>query len=409
MKFVFSLTVAVALLASAPALANGGKIDVMTQNQYLGADLTPIIAAPGPVEFNEALIAALQEIASNDYPARAEKLADLIANRLPDIAGLQEMFQFRCFETGFLPGACDDPSIANAFNDHLQLTLDALAELEEPYVDVATVNNLDLTSPVMPGLPPGLPVDLNFDTLPDITVTVLDRDVVLVQADHALNAAPVDFTPFQPFGICTKPSVDGCNYTVVASAESPIGPIAIERGFVGVDVAIDGTTYRFVDTHLEVQRPDPTDPLSPVFQSAQSVELLQTLGATTPPNVSLIVVGDINSSPEDPIIPGPLPLPPPFDEGIVPPYTQLVAAGYTDAWDLRPGAVPGYSCCQQGDLSNHQSQLRERIDVLFSKEAPTKVKKARVLGAKVSDKTSPPGHGLWPSDHGSVAAELEFE
>jgi hypothetical protein len=71
--------------------------------------------------------------------------------------------------------------------------------------------------------------------------------------------------------------------------------------------------------------------------------------------------------------------------------------------------VPGYSCCQQDDLSNHKSQLRERIDVIFSKEAPSKVKKARVLGAKVSDKTSPRGHGLWPSDHGSVAAEFQFE
>ena len=71
--------------------------------------------------------------------------------------------------------------------------------------------------------------------------------------------------------------------------------------------------------------------------------------------------------------------------------------------------MPGYSCWQQDDLSNHKSQLRERIDVIFSKEAPSKVKKARVLGAKVSDKTSPRGHGLWPSDHGSVAAEFQFE
>ena len=53
MKFVFSMTLALALLASAPALAGrprrqGDKIDVMTQNQYLGADLNPIIAAPDP-------------------------------------------------------------------------------------------------------------------------------------------------------------------------------------------------------------------------------------------------------------------------------------------------------------------------------------------------------------------------
>ena len=44
--------------------------------------------------------------------------------------------------------------------------------------------------------------------------------------------------------------------------------------------------------------------------------------------------------------------------------------------------------------------------MLFSLEVPSKVKKARVIGAKVSDKTGP--FGLWPSDHGQVAAELQF-
>jgi hypothetical protein len=48
----------------------------------------------------------------------------------------------------------------------------------------------------------------------------------------------------------------------------------------------------------------------------------------------------------------------------------------------------------------------DRIDVIFSLDAPQKVKKARVLAAKVSDKDDP--FGLWPSDHGSVAGSLEF-
>jgi hypothetical protein len=411
MKYVFSMTFAAALLASASAFAEGGdhKIDVMTQNQYLGADLTPIITAPDPLAFNLALIGALEDIAANDYPARAQRLAQLIADREPALAGLQEMFWFECYDVDPRDGdQCETPSIANAFNDHLQRTLDELAELDAPYVDVASVNNLNLTSVIFPGLPPGLPVDLDFNGIPDITVTVLDRDVILVHADHAADAVPVDYTVFQPFGICSKPSADGCNYQVVASAPSPIGIIPIERGFVAVDASIDGSAYRFVDTHLEVQRPDSSNPLSGVFQAAQAAELIQTLAATTPLELTLIVVGDINSSSEDPIIPGPLPLPPPFDQGIVPPYTQLAAAGYTDAWTLRPGNQPGYSCCQESDLSNHQSIHDERIDVIFSREAPTKVKQARVLGSNVSDKTSPPGQGLWPSDHGSVAAELEF-
>jgi hypothetical protein len=58
------------------------------------------------------------------------------------------------------------------------------------------------------------------------------------------------------------------------------------------------------------------------------------------------------------------------------------------------------------DLSNHKSALYERVDMLFSHDPPAKVKQARVVGATVSDKTPPPGLGLWPSDHGAVIAEV---
>lgn len=395
MKRILVLAVVAAWLV-APVAQAGSKdsIDVMTQNQYLGANLNPIIAAPDPVAFNQALITALQEIAANDYPTRAGLLADLISKRLPELVGLQEVYHFSCVPFPFSDGpGCDDPSIANAFNDHLALTLAELLAADEPYYVAASVQNLAIQ----------LPVDLNFSGVPDILVTTIDRDVILARPDIATT--PVPYSAF-----CNRPSADGgpgCNYTLVAEANTALGPIAQERGWVGVDATVDGKSYRFVDTHLEVKFPDPTQPASTVVQAAQAGELIQVLAFSTPPTHSLIVVGDINSSPEDPFIPGPLPLPPPFDQGIPRPYQQFSAAGYTDAWDLRPGNRPGYTCCQLDDLSNHQSVLDDRIDVIFSLDVPSKVKKARVLGAKVSDKSGP--FGLWPSDHGSVGAALEFD
>lgn len=384
MKFVFSITLALTLLASAPALAQD-KIDVMTQNQYLGADLTPIVAALEAgdlIAANAAVIAALEGAAANDYPARSKKLAELIADRLPELVGLQEMFKFGCQDLDLSDGdQCDDPRIAGAFNDHLDLTLTDLADLGEAYADRAQVDNLDTQ----------LPVDTDGNFVPDILVSVLDRDVILARGDIAGSVEPVTFP-------CAKPSAQGCNYDFIASA----GGIDVERGWVGVDYqASGGTIYRFVDTHLEVRQPS-ANPASQIIQRLQAAQLIATLGPATPPGYKLIVVGDINSSPENSgALPPPLP-------ALDPPYAQLVAAGYTDAWDLRPGAVPGYSCCQLADLSNHQSVLDERIDVIFSAAVPNKVKKARVLGAKVSNKTPPAGLGLWPSDHGSVAAELQF-
>ena len=132
--------------------------------------------------------------------------------------------------------------------------------------------------------------------------------------------------------------------------------------------------------------------------------------ADAPPGLSLIVVDDLNSSPEDEPVTGPLQLPEPCtQEAVVPPYMQFVDAGYTDIWTLRPGDLAGFTCCQAPDLLNRRSMLDERIDFIFSAEVPAKVRQARVVGASVSDKTPPPGPRLWPSDHGGVVATLQFE
>ena len=71
------------LLTPALLLANPGKPDivVITQNQYLGADLTPIITAESPGEYNEAVLDALYSITANNIPERAEALALSIADR----------------------------------------------------------------------------------------------------------------------------------------------------------------------------------------------------------------------------------------------------------------------------------------------------------------------------------------
>jgi endonuclease/exonuclease/phosphatase family metal-dependent hydrolase len=180
-------------------------------------------------------------------------------------------------------------------------------------------------------------------------------------------------------------SGDGCNY--FARLES--GGLTVLRGYVGVDAIVNGLAVRAVNTHLEVKTP----PIPPLVQNLQASELLTVLAAT-PNDRKLVVLGDINSSPED---------------AATSPYGQFSAAGYTDAWMVRPGTVDGATCCQRSDLSNQQSQLSERIDVVFSREFPAGVRKVRTLGDVVSSKTRPPGLGLWASDHAAVAADLEFE
>jgi hypothetical protein len=169
----------------------------------------------------------------------------------------------------------------------------------------------------------------------------------------------------------------------------------IEHGFVGVDVTLGTRLYRVVNTHLEVRTPDPTHPLSAAIQAAQATELIATVQATTPAGRALIVLGDLNSSPDDA----------PFDQ-ILPPYFQFISAHFFDAWLLRPGNAPGFTCCQAEDLENHRSELPERVDMIFTNFLPRKVK-ARLVGTRVAEKTRP--DRLWPSDHAGVVAEITID
>lgn len=397
----------VCVLLTAASASGTDEIKVMTQNQYLGADLGPVLTAPDPGAFNDAVVGALQQIAANRFAERAKRQALETAIVSPAIIALQEVYRFECVDlapAGDGEG-CRDPSIAGAFLDQLEVTLAALRKVGAHYRVVAAVKNFDASAlQIVPGGPPGVPFVINGHFA---VVTLVDRDVILARRD--VEAQPVDFTVL-PFPFCLKRSLDGCNYQTVLTAPLPLPnqTIAVERGFVGVDATVRGRPYRIINTHLEVREAVPGNPLLRVFQAAQAAELLATVQLTTPADRTLVLLGDMNSSPDDTVIPGPLPLPPPFDQGIVPPYQQFMAAGFTDAWTLRRRDSPGFTCCQAEDLRNRRPELFERVDLILSGIAPDKVERMHVIGSRVFEKTFPPGRGLWPSDHAGVAGVLEF-
>jgi endonuclease/exonuclease/phosphatase family metal-dependent hydrolase len=160
---------------------------------------------------------------------------------------------------------------------------------------------------------------------------------------------------------------------------------------------VRGKKYRFVNTHLEIRDLDPTNPSSAIFQSLQSVELVATLQSTTPPDRTLILLGDFNSSPEHLSI-GP----------IIPPYQIIAGAGFADVWDKNPLRFfnpGGFTCCQLADLSNTMSLLNERIDIIFVHDAPF-LPLALVTGrVPIFPLSQPPN---WMSDHGGVFGTLTF-
>jgi endonuclease/exonuclease/phosphatase family metal-dependent hydrolase len=406
---------AAAIFAAGPAAS--ADIEVMTQNQYVGADLIGVVSEP---DFNAAAIEFLQIRAASLPAERARALAALIDRRAPALVGLQEVYLFTCIEPEPVSDdfkGCEDPSFAGAFTDQLA---DTLAALGGRYVEAATVVNVDL--PKALDLPPpysffpGLPIQVGDVT---ILIRVVDRDVIIARTDVPVEK--IDFTELQFIdpAICKFASADGCNYREAASQDItiwlPMPPdgelteitrtVRFERGFVGVDAMVDGKPYRFINTHLET-RLESFGPPGRFFQTAQAYELRGILGALQAyfPSPRQIVVGDFNSDPRDvEVVPG-----------IVPPY-QIFSASHTDVWTRRPGAATGKgapllgrTCCQDEDLGNFKSALYERVDLIFSLTPPKKVQDARVLGDSVSEKTRPIAMGVWPSDHASVATKLTY-
>ena len=249
--------------SDAPAAERVARdLGVVTYNQYLGADLTPLLVAP-PGQFNAALLGVLEEVAANRFPTRARRQAALIARNSPDLVGLQEVWRYRCRDLPPVPGACNSPSIRDAFIDQLPITLDALAALGARYRVAAVVRNFDTADIVLPvdgGELRGLPFAIDGK---NGLVLAQDRDVILARVGVA--AKPVEFPD-------CRPSVDGCLFDTTLVVPIPAIPgvtVEFKRGFVGVDADVRGRRYRFVNTHLEVEEPDPGNPASMFFQSAR--------------------------------------------------------------------------------------------------------------------------------------------
>ncbi|MGZ5184131.1 MAG: hypothetical protein ACXWCO_03395 [Caldimonas sp.] len=390
-------TIVVAALVGSASASVAADIDVMTQNQYLGADLAPVLVAAtadtfDPQAFSAAVVQALIKIAATRPQERVRTLAADIVKRGPDVVAIQEAYRFSCQPyPGFptLPGkGCDDPGIKGAFSDHLQDTRDGL---RGHYVLAGKVTNLNV--PALPFAVNGYPALLE----------VVDRDAIFVR--RGLQATAVDFSSVT----ACRVSDQGCNYrTAPPPLSTPIGTIAIERGFLAVDVTLGHGAFRVFNTHLEQRLLAEDLPQTRLLQVGQAYELLSTALGTWDGVKNVLVLGDINSSPVDtiPVPPYPATLPGTALPS-VPPY-QVLASAFTDAWTLQHRQDAGFTCCQAEDLTNRQSQLYERIDMILSLTRPSHVTDVKLIGETPGDKTRPAGLGLWPSDHAAVAAQLHF-
>ncbi|HYQ13168.1 MAG TPA: hypothetical protein VEP94_06965, partial [Solirubrobacterales bacterium] len=219
--------VAVAMLA-APArsqAAGNSKVSVMTRNVYLGADLSPGIAAQNFNELKDAAGTILNQVDQNNFPVRAKGLAKEILQKRPALVGLQEAALWRTAPCGspFIP-----PQATTVRYDYIQLLLNQLNRTGPNYRLVVSQPEFDFESPA------------NTDHSPDHSCDINAR---LTMQDAILARDGSD--------VATRNPGAGHFDTLLQEPVSGV-PVDVTRGWTKVDAKVGGSGwFRFVDTHLE--------------------------------------------------------------------------------------------------------------------------------------------------------------
>ncbi|HEX2096006.1 MAG TPA: endonuclease/exonuclease/phosphatase family protein [Solirubrobacterales bacterium] len=342
----------------------GKVVNVMTRNLYLGADLGPAIASKSLAELVTANGIILRQVIANEFPTRAEGLADEILATRPDLVGLQEV---ALWQTTPITPAGEALTI-----DYLQLLLDELNEGngkdgngKPQYRVVVVQDEFDLEAPAdangIAGDGPGGEL-ANAEVMGQLTM----RDVIL--ARHGA-------------GVHTW-NEQGGNFKTLLQLPIAGQAVSVKRGWTATDARVRGSKpFRFVNTHLEA--------FHPLIREAQAKELVAPGGPATGP-LPVVLVGDINS--DDDTVAGPDRLA----------YQVLLAAGFVSRSTNDP-----LSCCLDspllavgagGDVSDFDHQVDH---VMTNAPALIALQSSLVTGLQ-------PVNGFWNSDHAGVFSSLRF-
>lgn len=330
------------------AAPKSGALKVMTRNLYLGAELGPALRATTELGFITAVTQIWATVQATNFPERAEALADEIAETDPHVVGLQEVELWASQTPGQLPVV---------EYDFLQLLLGALEERGLAYEPAASVTNFQVVAPAFTA------TGIQF-------LSLTDRDVILTRADL-------------PGDVFSVENARGENFESNLVLESDLlGEFEVLRGWTSIDVTTPAGTVRVINTHLER--------LYPPAQIAQGFEILEGPADTELP---VVLLGDLNSAAGE----GGVPF-----ESDTPTYGNMLAAGFEDAWTLKQGDDPGFTCCHAEDLMNTAVSFTERIDFVLVR-GNIAVASVQRIGDELTDRTP---SGLWPTDHAGVRAVL---
>jgi endonuclease/exonuclease/phosphatase family metal-dependent hydrolase len=330
-------------------------VTVMTRNMDSGTDLGYIFGATDQNSFIAGMNSTILELQASNLQQRAALLAKEIAATTPDLIALQEVTLWRT-------GPIMQPPATDILYDQLGMLLTELVKLNLHYGVVAVQSEMDAEAPA-----PANGVDLR----------ITDRDVILANLDQ----------PQSQFDLVNAQTH---RYKAVFNFGSAmLGQLAVPCGWLAVDVTVNGSKFRFVNTHL--QSTVAGIPQAQQIQVAQGNELLANLASADMP---VVLTGDFNSNAEFG----------PERTGVA---QKIVAAGYTDAWESAHRNDPGYTWPLFGqDQNSGPATPNERIDLVFAAGWPQSRSghDPAVVSAVRTGTTAP-----YASDHAGVVVKLRLK
>ncbi len=352
-------------MAEAKKPIKPSKPTVMTRNLYLGAVLDPVITSPTPAEGYTAVGEIYKHMQDMNFNARAKLLGQEIEDANPDLIGLQEVSIWRRDDV------VDGPTTpaTEVVYDYLELLMNNLEDRGLNYSVAVVQEEADLEFPtdVRGGDNDGP------DGVGDFDARLTMQDVILVKDGVKILGT------------------GSANYPINASVNTnAFGPVTVERGYTYADVRIDkkkskGTKFRFVNTHLES--------FNAFVRNLQAGNLVIASGVTDT-GMPTVVLGDMNSDPDDPTTdPGPP------AGGNNDAYETLMEDGLADL------GVEENTCCFGEDVRDPTPIFTSRIDHVLGKVGVTELS-SELIG---TDPLNRSGTGLWPTDHGGVVAQLLVE
>ena len=365
------LAVLVLAMLAAPARSQAAnpRVSVMTRNLYLGADLSPGIAAQNFDQLKDAAGTILNQVDQNNFPVRARGLAQEILQKRPALVGLQEAALWRTAPCGspFFP-----PQATTVRYDFIQLLLNRLGS---NYRLVVSQPEFDFETPA------------NTDHSPDHSCDINAR---LTMRDAILKRVGTD--------VVTRNPGKGHFDTLLQEPVSGV-PVDVTRGWTNVDARVDGSGwFRFVDTHLEAfdnqsanHTNQNTDVCTGEVRLAQAQQLVAP-GGPADSQLPVVLVGDLNSDVNTALKPG---------DGKA--NQALLQSGFRERSTSDP-----LSCCLNTALltapggGGQVTDFDHKVDHIMTND-PQHV---GLVNSAVTGRQ--PVNGYWDSDHAGLFSTLVF-